>query len=52
MLSKTITHSEVIAFEDLGMEAIHEFELRDFPVIVAVDSQGNSIHKAFQISPI
>lgn len=49
MLSKTITHSEVIAFGDLGMEAIHEFELKDFPVIVAVDSRGNSIHKAFKI---
>lgn len=51
MLSKAITHSEVIAFADLGMEAIHEFELKDFPVIVAVDSQGNSIHKAFKIHP-
>ena len=49
MLSKAITHSEVIAFEELGMEAIHEFELKDFPVIVAVDSRGNSIHKAFKI---
>lgn len=52
MLSKAITHSEVIAFADLGMEAIHEFELKGFPVIVAVDSRGNSIHRAFQISPI
>ena len=51
LLSKAITHSEVIAFADLGMEAIHEFELKDFPVIVAVDSQGNSIHKAFKIHP-
>lgn len=50
MLSKAITHSKVVAFEDLGMEAIHEFELKDFPVIVAVDSEGNSIHKAFNIS--
>jgi fumarate hydratase class I len=50
MLSKAIKHSEVIAFDDLGMEAIHEFELKDFPVIVAVDSRGNSIHKAFIIS--
>lgn len=49
MLSKAIIHSELIAFEDLGMEAIYEFELKDFPVIVAVDSQGNSIHKAFNI---
>jgi fumarate hydratase class I len=35
----------VLAFEDLGMEAIHEFELEDFPVTVAVDSRGVSIHR-------
>lgn len=50
LLSKAITRSEVVAFDDLGMEAIHEFELQDFPVIVAVDSEGDSIHKAFNIA--
>jgi len=50
MLSKAITHAKIVAFEDLGMEAIHEFELKDFPVIVAVDTEGNSIHKAFNIA--
>jgi fumarate hydratase class I len=49
LLSKAITNAKVIAFDDLGMEAIYEFELKDFPVIVAVDSLGNSIHKAFNI---
>ncbi len=49
LLSKAITHAKVLAFEDLGMEAIHEFELKDFPVTVAVDSTGHSIH---QISAI
>ncbi len=37
--------SEVVAFHDLGMEAIHAFELKDFPVTVAVDASGASIHK-------
>ena len=35
----------MLAFEDLGMEAIREFELQDFPVTVAVDAQGNAIHR-------
>ena len=34
-----------IAFEDLGMEAIYEFEVRDFPVVVAIDSAGGYVHK-------
>jgi fumarate hydratase class I len=34
----------VVAFEDLGMEAIYEFEVQDMPVTVAVDSQGVSVH--------
>lgn len=44
LLSKAIRRARVLAFEDLGMEAIHEFELVDFPVTVAVDSRGRSIH--------
>jgi fumarate hydratase class I len=35
----------VVAFEDLGMEAIYEFEVRDMPVTVAVDAQGTSVHQ-------
>jgi fumarate hydratase class I len=48
LVSKAIKKSRVIAFEDLGMEAIHEFVVEDMPVTVAVDSQGVSIH---QIAP-
>lgn len=40
-----IHKARVIAFEDLGMEAIHEFEVEDMPVTVAVDSSGTSVHE-------
>jgi fumarate hydratase class I len=46
LVSKAITGSRVVAFEDLGMEAIYEFEVRDMPVTVAVDAQGVSVHEA------
>jgi fumarate hydratase class I len=36
----------VLAFADLGMEAIHEFEVKDMPVTVAVDTRGESVHKS------
>lgn len=45
LVSKAITHSKVIAFPELGMEAIHEFEVKDMPVTVAVDVNGNSVHR-------
>ena len=45
LVSKAIKGSRVLAFEDLGMEAIYEFEVRDMPVTVAVDSQGTSVHQ-------
>ena len=45
LVSKAIRSARVVAFADLGMEAIHEFEVIDMPVTVAVDSDGNSIHK-------
>lgn len=44
LVSKAIRKSRVVAFEDLGMEAIHEFEVEDMPVTVAVDTQGESVH--------
>jgi len=44
LVSKAIRKSRVVAFEDLGMEAIHEFEVEDMPVTVAVDSAGDSVH--------
>ena len=43
-MSKAITHSRQLAFEDLGMEGIYEFEVKDMPVTVAVDSKGISVH--------
>jgi fumarate hydratase, class I len=45
LVSKAITDSKVIAFPELGMEAIHEFEVKDMPVTVAVDVNGNSVHQ-------
>lgn len=44
LVSKAIRKSRVVAFEELGMEAIHEFEVQDMPVTVAVDTQGESVH--------
>ncbi|HYA46439.1 MAG TPA: FumA C-terminus/TtdB family hydratase beta subunit, partial [Burkholderiales bacterium] len=46
LVAKAIRKSRVIAFADLGMEAIHEFEVKDMPVTVAVDSKGNSVHQS------
>lgn len=45
LVSKAIRKSRVAAFEDLGMEAIYEFEVEDMPVTVAVDAEGVSVHK-------
>ena len=45
LVSKAIKKSRVVAFEDLGMEAIYEFEVEDMPVTVAVDSTGANAHK-------
>ncbi|MBT5105963.1 MAG: fumarate hydratase [Porticoccaceae bacterium] len=45
LVSKAITHAEVVAFPELGMEAIYEFEVKDMPVTVAVDTQGESVHR-------
>jgi fumarate hydratase class I len=45
LVSKAIRSARVVAFEDLGMEAIYEFEVRDMPVTVAVDSSGTSVHE-------
>ncbi|MFT5611843.1 MAG: fumarate hydratase class I [Polaribacter sp.] len=39
-----MTNSKVVAFPELGMEAIHEFEVADMPVTVAVDTRGESVH--------
>ena len=46
LVSKAIRASRLLAFEDLGMEAIYEFEVKDMPVTVAVDSRGQSVHNS------
>lgn len=46
LVSKAITEARVIAFEELGMEAIHEFVVKDMPVTVAVDAGGNAVHQS------
>src|SRR5688572_6394633 len=45
LVSKAIRKSRVLAFEDLGMEAIYEFTVEDMPVTVAVDANGTSVHQ-------
>jgi fumarate hydratase class I len=45
LVSKAIRAAKVVAFADLGMEAIYEFEVKDMPVTVAVDANGTSVHQ-------
>jgi fumarate hydratase, class I len=45
LVSKAIRASRIVAFGDLGMEAIYEFEVKDMPVTVAVDARGESVHE-------
>lgn len=45
LLSKCILSSEVIAYDDLGTEAIRRLEVKDFPVIVVIDSEGNNLYE-------
>jgi fumarate hydratase class I len=49
LVARAIKGSKVVGFADLGMEAIYEFEVQDFPVTVAVDSEGNNVH---QLAPL
>jgi fumarate hydratase class I len=49
LVARAIKGSKVVGFEDLRMEAIYEFEVADFPVTVAVDSEGNNVH---QLAPL
>jgi len=44
LVSKAIIGAKLIAFPDLGMEAIYEFDVTDMPVTVAVDTDGESVH--------
>jgi len=45
LVSQAIKGAKVVGFDDLGMEAIYEFEVEDMPVTVAVDTKGESVHK-------
>ena len=45
LLSRSITSSEVIAYDDLGTEAIRRLTVKDFPVIVVIDSEGNNLYE-------
>lgn len=45
LISRSIIKSEVIAYPDLGPEAIHRFVIRDFPAVVAVDAQGHNLYQ-------
>ena len=46
LVSKAVRSAKVLAFPEIGMEAVYEFEVKDMPVTVAVDSGGNAVHKS------
>jgi fumarate hydratase subunit beta len=46
LLSNCIKKSEIVAYEDLGAEAIRRLEVENFPVIVIIDSQGNNLYES------
>jgi fumarate hydratase class I len=46
LVSKAVRSARVLAYPELGMEAVYEFEVRDMPVTVAVDSRGASVHRS------
>ncbi|MDA9058484.1 fumarate hydratase C-terminal domain-containing protein, partial [Candidatus Thioglobus sp.] len=52
LISKSIKRAKVVAFEEMGMEAIYELEVKDMPVTVAVDTDGESIHQVLDNIPI
>jgi len=52
LISKSIKKAKIVAFEDMGMEAIYELKVKDMPVTVAVDTDGENIHKVFDSIPV
>ena len=52
LISKSIKKAKVVAFEEMGMEAIYEMEVKDMPVTVAVDTDGENIHKVLDSIPV
>ncbi|SSW65750.1 fumarate hydratase [Achromobacter agilis] len=51
LVAQTVQSARVVAFADLGMEAIYEFEVRDMPVTVAVDARGKTTYTVFPLAP-
>lgn len=49
LLSKSIIKSEVIAYDDLGTEAIRKLEVKDFPVVVVIDAKGNNLYESISV---
>lgn len=49
LLSKSILSSQIVAYEDLGTEAVRRLEVKDFPVIVVIDSRGNNLYETAQM---
>jgi len=45
LIARSVKKSEIVAYEDLGPEAIHKFYVEDFPAIVVVDSAGNNLYE-------
>jgi len=52
LISKSIKKAKIVAFEEMGMEAIYELEVKDMPVTVAIDTDGENIHKALNNIPL
>ena len=52
LISKSIKKAKIVAFEEMGMEAIYELEVKDMPVTVAVDTDGENIHKVLNNIPL
>lgn len=48
LIGKSIIHSEIIAYEDLGSEAIRKLEVKDLPAVVVIDSKGNNLYELGQ----
>jgi len=46
VIAKSIKSSEVVAYKDLGPEAIHKYHVEDFPVIVCIDAKGNNLYES------
>jgi fumarate hydratase subunit beta len=46
LIARSITKVEIIAYEDLGTEAIHKLYVENFPAIVIIDSQGNNLYES------